>query len=119
MKLTKIIIDEFSSKIPEDIEALLSLPGIGQKSANVIAAELFNAKTLAVDTHVFRVTRRLKLHQEKSPEKAEAALLKIVENKYLPTAHHWFILHGRYTCKAKKPACDQCTLNDLCPSSAV
>jgi endonuclease-3 len=116
VKLARIIEEEHGGKVPRTREALEALPGVGRKTASVVLAELEQAKTLAVDTHVFRVTRRLGLHDEKTAEACEAALMKVVDPKWLPAAHHWFILHGRYTCKAVKPDCDHCPLNDICPS---
>ncbi|MEN9834286.1 MAG: endonuclease [Pseudomonadota bacterium] len=111
------IIEKHGGKVPGDRSALEALPGVGRKTANVVLAELFGEPTLAVDTHVFRVTRRLGLHDEKTPEACEHRLMAQIDRKYLPRAHHWFILLGRYTCKALKPACDQCYLADICPSA--
>ena len=115
-KLTELLIKNHKSQIPRTREALEALPGVGRKTANVILGEIYREPTLAVDTHVFRVAFRLGLHREKTPLKAEHILLKIVPTTYLPTAHHWFILHGRYTCKALTPDCNNCLLNDICPS---
>lgn len=115
-RLSQILIDKFDSKVPRSREDLESLPGVGRKTANVILGEIYKEPTIAVDTHVFRVGFRLGLHQEKTPEKAELVLLKIIPSRYLPAAHHWLILHGRYTCKAKNPTCGECVLNDICPS---
>ncbi len=112
--MTKILVERFQKKIPHQKNELLSLPGVGKKTANVILAELFNEPVLAVDTHVYRVTYRLGFHQEKTPEKAEAVLLQQIPIKYLPRAHHWFILHGRYTCKARKPDCGNCKIKNYC-----
>ncbi len=108
------LIRDFGGEVPASREALESLPGVGRKTANVILGELFGEPTLAVDTHVFRVTGRLALQREKSPEKAELALLKVIDKAYLPKLHHWFIHHGRYTCKAAKPLCTSCVVADLC-----
>lgn len=116
LKLSKIIKESFDGHIPSTREDLESLPGVGRKTANVILGEIFKEPTIAVDTHVFRVTNRLDLHKEKSPEKAELALLKVIDPKWLPRAHHWFILHGRYVCLARNPKCVQCCLQDLCHS---
>lgn len=115
-KLSQILKERFDSKVPNVREDLESLPGVGRKTANVILGELFGQPTLAVDTHVYRVGLRLGLHQANSALKAESELMQVVDLGYLPRAHHWFILHGRYTCKAQKPNCDDCLLNDLCPS---
>lgn len=118
-KLSQIILDLFDGEIPRTREDLESLPGVGRKTANVILGEIYGEPTLAVDTHVFRVSKRLGLHKEKDPKKAELKLLDLIEPKLLPKAHHWFILHGRYTCKARKPSCDTCVLNDLCEKKEI
>jgi endonuclease III len=116
LKLTRILKNQFESEIPRTREDLESLPGVGRKTANVILGEIYREPTIAVDTHVFRVTARLGLHKESSPEKAEAKLLAIIDPRWLPMAHHWFILHGRYTCLARSPKCTVCCLFDLCTS---
>ncbi|MEI6834141.1 MAG: endonuclease III [bacterium] len=116
VKLSQIIKDKFNGEIPTTREDLESLPGVGRKTASVILGEIFREPTLAVDTHVFRVTRRLGLHKSPTPEKAEQKLLSVINPKWLPMAHHWFILHGRYTCLARGPKCGICTLNDFCTS---
>lgn len=116
VKLSQIIKQTFSGKIPTTREDLESLPGVGRKTASVILGEIFKEPTLAVDTHVFRVTKRLGLHKCTSPEKAEQKLLSVIDPTWLPMAHHWFILHGRYTCTARSPQCGTCSLNDLCTS---
>lgn len=116
LKLSKIVKEKFGGDIPRSREDLESLPGVGRKTANVILGEIFREPTIAVDTHVFRVTNRLGLQKETSPEKAELKLLNIIDSKWLPMAHHWFILHGRYTCTARAPKCETCTLFDLCKS---
>ncbi len=117
LKLSQIIEEQYHGEIPSTRQELEALPGVGRKTANVILGEIFREPTLAVDTHVYRVGLRLGLHAEKTPEKAEATLMKVVAADHLPDAHHWFILHGRYTCKAQKPGCDNCILNDICPSN--
>ena len=116
LKLSKIIKEQFHSQIPRSREDLESLPGVGRKTANVILGEMFKEPTIAVDTHVYRVTTRLGLQKESTPEKAELKLLEVIDPKWLPAAHHWFILHGRYTCLARSPKCDDCCLKDLCHS---
>ncbi len=118
-KLSRILLDDFAGEVPHDRTALESLPGVGRKTANVILAEIWREPTLAVDTHVFRVGARLGLHAEKTAEKAETALLKKIDTRYLPQAHHWLILHGRYVCKAQSPACGACIVSDLCPKVGV
>lgn len=117
INLTKILLQFHKGNVPNKRADLEALPGVGRKTANVVLAEVFHQPTLAVDTHVFRVGYRLGLHQEPSPQKAEFALLDVIDEKFLPAAHHWLILHGRYTCKALSPACQSCVLNDLCPSA--
>lgn len=116
LALTKIIVERYHGDIPLTREGLESLPGVGRKTANVILGEIFKEPTLAVDTHVFRVGKRLGLHAESTPTKAEPKLLECFDRKDLPAAHHWLILHGRYTCKAKSPLCGDCLLADICPS---
>ena len=115
-KLAQDLREKHGGKVPRTREDLESLPGVGRKTANVILAEIWREPTMAVDTHVFRVGGRLGLHRAATPEKAEIELMKVIDQKYLPAAHHWLILHGRYTCKAVKPECERCILNDLCPS---
>ena len=117
-KLSEIVRDKFNGNVPRTRDDLESLPGVGRKTANVILGEIYREPVLAVDTHVFRVSARLGLQREASPEKAELELLRVIPPRLLPDAHHWFILHGRYTCKAQAPACDRCILRDLCPSIA-
>lgn len=114
--LSKILKEKYAGAVPQTREALEALPGVGRKTANVVLGELFHQPTLAVDTHVYRVTMRLGLHRESSVTKAEDQLMKVVDPKFLPAAHHWFILLGRYTCKALKPLCSSCQLTDICPS---
>jgi len=115
LKLTAIIHNRYGDVIPSTREGLEALPGVGRKTANVILGEIFREPTLAVDTHVFRVTKRLGLHRETSPEKSEPVLMKLIDKSWLPMAHHWFILHGRYKCVARAPKCGECDVADLCP----
>ncbi len=114
--LSKILQEQYAGRVPHTRQELEALPGVGRKTANVILGELFQQPTLAVDTHVYRVTMRLGLHRESSVNKAEDQLLQVVDPQYLPAAHHWFILLGRYTCKAINPLCSTCKLIDICPS---
>jgi endonuclease-3 len=114
IKLTEIIHTKYSDQIPTTREELEALPGVGRKTANVILGEIFKEPTLAVDTHVYRVTARLGLHKESTPEKSEPVILNLIDKKWLPMAHHWFILHGRYTCLARSPKCGECKIADLC-----
>ncbi len=114
IKLSQILVDKFNSEIPPDFEALKSLPGVGQKTANVVLNCAFGYPTIAVDTHVFRVGNRIGFINETTPEKAEIALLKAISKKWQNHAHHWMILHGRYVCKARKPECGKCQIAQFC-----
>ncbi len=114
IKLSQILFDEFNSEVPEDFESLKSLPGVGQKTANVVLNCAFGHPTIAVDTHVFRVANRLGFANETTPEKTEIALLKTIPKKWQTHAHHWMILHGRYTCQARKPKCSECKITSFC-----
>ncbi len=112
--LSKILVDKYNSNIPENFDDLVNLPGIGRKTANVILNCAFGHKTMAVDTHVARVSNRIGLTSEKIPKKIELNLLKQIPEKWLQHAHHWLILHGRYICKARKPECKKCPICHLC-----
>ncbi|MGA9794732.1 MAG: endonuclease III [Rhizomicrobium sp.] len=112
--LSKALISEHGSKVPKDREALEALPGVGRKTANVVLNVAFGEPTIAVDTHIFRVGNRTGLAPGKNPLDVELALLKIVPQHYRLHAHHWLILHGRYTCVARKPHCPVCVVADLC-----
>ncbi len=114
IKLSQILLDEFNSEVPEDFESLKSLPGVGQKTANVVLNCAFGHPTIAVDTHVFRVGNRLGFVNETTPEKTEIALLKTIPKKWQTHAHHWMILHGRYICQARKPKCTECKIASFC-----
>ncbi|WP_333023504.1 endonuclease III [Wolbachia endosymbiont of Pentidionis agamae] len=114
IELSKILIEKYSSKVPTDFDDLISLPGVGRKSANVFLNSVLGMKTIAVDTHVFRVSNRIGLVEEKNVLKTEQSLLRIIPDKYLLYAHHWLVLHGRYICKAQKPMCGQCIISNLC-----
>ena len=116
IKTCKILVKEHNSQVPEDRAALESLPGVGRKTANVILNTAFGHPTIAVDTHIFRVSNRTGLAPGKTPLAVEKKLLAVVPEEYLMDAHHWLILHGRYTCKARKPECDKCVIFDLCKS---
>ncbi|MEZ5692050.1 MAG: endonuclease III [Rickettsiales bacterium] len=115
--LSKRLIDEFNGKIPHSLNELMSLAGVGRKTANVWLNCALGMPTIAVDTHVFRVANRLGLCKTKTANATEYALDKVIPKKWKQHAHHWLILHGRYTCKARKPLCDKCELNDLCKSA--
>jgi endonuclease-3 len=114
MALSRILIECHGSVVPADRAALEALPGVGRKTANVVLAEAFNQPTIAVDTHVFRVANRTGLASGKTPDQVEAGLLRVTPKARLRAAHHWLILHGRYTCLARKPACLRCPIADLC-----
>jgi endonuclease-3 len=109
-----ILVDRFQSIVPEDREALESLPGVGRKTANVILNTCFNQPTIAVDTHIFRVANRIGLVKGKTPLEVEKQLLEVVPDEFKHNAHHWLILHGRYVCVARKPRCPACIIKDLC-----
>ena len=114
IKLSQVLVNDYNSEVPEDFDALKSLPGVGQKTANVVLNCAFGHPTIAVDTHVFRVANRLGFVDESTPEKTEAALMRVVPKKFQPHAHHWLILHGRYTCQARKPKCAECVIREFC-----
>jgi len=114
--MAQALVNTFGGIVPSTVENLMKLPGVGRKTANVIAAVVYNQPALAVDTHVFRVSARLGLTRNaKTPLAAEKQLVKHIPEKLIPTAHHWLILHGRYVCTARKPKCGLCPLADLCP----
>lgn len=112
--LSQALIDQHNGEVPHDREALEALPGVGRKTANVVLMEIFGEGTIAVDTHVFRVGNRTGLSDGKTPNEVEAQLMRITPEKYLHGAHHWLILHGRYTCIARKPECPRCVIADIC-----
>ncbi len=113
--MAKLLISEFDGIVPEDIDDLQKLPGVGRKTANVILSVVFNKPAMAVDTHVFRVSARLGLTtNSKTPFETEKQLVKHIPDELIPLAHHWLILHGRYTCLARKPKCSECGLTEWC-----
>lgn len=112
--LSERLIAEHASEVPEDRDALVKLPGVGRKTANVVMNVVFRHPTMAVDTHIFRVSNRTGLAPGKNVDQVEHKLLKTVPPEFALHAHHWLILHGRYTCKARKPLCGICTVRDLC-----
>jgi endonuclease-3 len=114
IKTCRILIDRHGGEVPRDRSALEALPGVGRKTANVVLNTAFGEPTMAVDTHIFRVANRTGLARGKTPLAVEKALIKAVPNEFLKDAHHWLILHGRYTCKARKPNCPECIVRDLC-----
>jgi endonuclease-3 len=114
IKTCKIIEEQHHGKVPQDRAALESLPGVGRKTANVVLNTAFGEPTIAVDTHIFRVANRTGLAKGKTPLEVELKLLRAVPAEFRKNAHHWLILHGRYTCKARKPDCSSCIVRDLC-----
>ena len=112
--LSRALIEKFNSSVPERLEDLVTLPGVGRKTANVVLNVWFKKPTMPVDTHVFRVANRLGLSSGKTPEAVEKDLLEIVPPEFGLHAHHWLLLHGRYTCLSRNPKCDECILSDLC-----
>jgi endonuclease-3 len=112
--MSQKLIDEFGGEVPRSREALQSLPGVGRKTANVVLNMAFGEATMAVDTHVFRVGNRTALAPGKDPLAVELALERAIPKEFMLHAHHWLILHGRYTCLARKPRCEVCLINDLC-----
>ncbi len=112
--LSQALIERFGGAVPANRDDLVTLPGVGRKTANVVLNMAFGEATFAVDTHVFRVSNRLPLAPGKTPEQVEAGLEKLVPEPYRMHAHHWLILHGRYACKAQRPECWRCPLIDLC-----
>ncbi|NCF34410.1 MAG: endonuclease III [Proteobacteria bacterium] len=114
MKTCKILIDEHRSEVPQDRAQLEALPGVGRKTANVVLNTAFGHPTIAVDTHIFRVSNRTKLAPGKNVRQVEERLLKVVPDEFKVDVHHWLILHGRYICVARKPRCGACVIEDLC-----
>jgi len=114
LKTCKILVEEHASQVPEDRDSLEKLPGVGRKTANVILNTAFGYPTIAVDTHIFRVSNRTRLAPGKNVLQVEKKLLKVVPDEYKKDAHHWLILHGRYVCVARKPRCGACVIEDLC-----
>lgn len=110
-----MLISEFGGVIPKDIPTMMKLPGVGKKTANVIASIIYNVPAIAVDTHVFRVSHRLQLAKGKDPLETEAELQKVIPKAKWGDAHHWLIWHGRLVCKARKPLCQDCCVVELCP----
>lgn len=113
--MAKMLVEQFNSKVPDNLEDLIKLPGVGRKTANVIQSVVFNKAAMAVDTHVFRVSNRIGLtNNSKTPLATEKELVKNIPEHLIATAHHWLILHGRYICQARKPHCDKCGLQMMC-----
>lgn len=114
--LSKILIERYKGEVPKDLLSLQELPGVGRKTANVVLNIAFGFPTIAVDTHVFRVSNRTKIATGKKVEEVENILNKRIPKRFLINAHHWLILHGRYVCKSRRPLCSDCVISDLCPS---
>ena len=114
--MAKMLVEEFGSVVPSDLNDLQKLPGVGRKTANVIASVIYNQPTMAVDTHVFRVSKKIGLvtQSASTPLAVEKQLVKYIPEEFIPKAHHWLILHGRYTCLARKPKCTECAITSFC-----
>lgn len=111
---SRMLIEQYNGEIPQDREQLEGLPGVGRKTANVVLNTAFGQPTIAVDTHIFRVGNRTKIAHGKTPREVEDRLVRLVPEEFQQGAHHWLILHGRYICKARRPLCGKCAINDLC-----
>lgn len=118
VKMARMLVEQHDGEVPSDMNQLLDLPGVGRKTANVIQSVAFGKSTMAVDTHVFRVSHRLGLVSAKddTPYKVEQVLVKNIPAEDIPRAHHWLLLHGRYVCTSRKPHCSRCGLSGVCPS---
>lgn len=114
IELSKMLISEFDSKIPNNLEDLIKLPGVGRKTANVVLNVLFNKPTMPVDTHLLRISPKIGLAQGSTPLEIEKSLCARIPQEYMNHAHHWLILHGRYVCTARNPHCENCIINDIC-----
>lgn len=114
--MANMLVEEFNSEVPADIKLLQKLPGVGRKTANVIASVIYNQPAMAVDTHVFRVSKRIGLvtQNAKTPLEVEKQLVRYIPEELVPKAHHWLILHGRYVCVARRPKCEECPLTHFC-----
>ncbi len=112
--LSQRLVETYNSQVPAELDALITLPGVGRKTANVVLNMAFGQPTIAVDTHIFRVSNRTGLAPASTPEKVEQKLLKVIPDQFRKHCHHWLILHGRYICKARKPDCPACPVHDLC-----
>ena len=119
LEMCRILLNNYDGQVPEDFDALVSLPGVGRKTANVVRSVCWGYPGIAVDTHVFRVSNRLKLSIGDTPLEVEEGLQKAIPKENWSSAHHWLIWHGRKICKARKPACEECFLQDVCPSCLV
>lgn len=114
IELSRILVEKFNSVVPDNFEDLTSLPGVGRKSANVLLSSLWGKERIAVDTHVFRISNRIGLAKAKNVLQTELQLYKSIPAEFMANANQWLVLHGRYVCKARKPECERCLINDLC-----
>lgn len=114
MGLSKKLIEDFGSEVPDDRDSLMTLPGVGRKTANVVLNVIFHKPTMPVDTHLLRVSPKIGLAEGNTPETVEKSLLERIPTEFLPNAHHWILLHGRYVCTARNPKCAECVISDLC-----
>jgi len=120
MGMAKTLVDNYGGQVPDTVEELMKLPGVGRKTANVIASVVYNQPTIAVDTHVFRVSKRLGLTlNAKNPFEAEKQLTEYIPENLRPIAHHWLILHGRYVCTARAPKCHSCCVSEFCKTNTI
>jgi endonuclease-3 len=115
--LSEALIRDCGGEVPDSREALMTLPGVGRKTANVVLNSAFGQPTMAVDTHIFRLGNRLGLAPGETPEQVEVGLVRVIPPDYMRHAHHWLILHGRYVCKARRPECEICVIADLCKAA--
>ena len=112
--LSKKLLEDFNGQVPDNRDDLMSLPGVGRKTANVVLNVIFHQPTMPVDTHLLRISPKIGLAQGSTPEAVEKSLLERIPKKYLSNAHHWILLHGRYICTARNPKCQECLINDIC-----
>lgn len=112
--LSKKLLEDFNGQVPDNRDNLMSLPGVGRKTANVVLNVIFHQPTMPVDTHLLRISPKIGLAQGSTPEAVEKSLLERIPKKYLTNAHHWILLHGRYICTARNPKCQECLINDIC-----
>ena len=117
--LSKMLLEDFNGIVPDSMENLVKLPGVGRKTANVVLNVIFNKPTMPVDTHLLRISPKIGLAEGTTPEQVEQSLLKRIPAEYMQNAHHWILLHGRYICTAKNSKCDECVINDLCKKMKI
>jgi len=117
--LSKMLLEDFNGIVPDSMENLVKLPGVGRKTANVVLNVIFNKPTMPVDTHLLRISPKIGLAEGTTPEQVEQSLLKRIPAEYMQNAHHWILLHGRYVCTAKNSKCDECVINDLCKKNEI